>query len=80
MAALEGLGASNSAMDDVLDDLAALALDDDEEDLEFTPAAAAEASALAARMKGCPSDVDLNHDDCFLVHAGMLVKKGEEEE
>ena len=36
----------------------------------------AAASALAARMKGCPAELSLNDDDHFVLHEGNLTKVG----
>lgn len=78
MAAQADLSAASDAMDSMLEDLESLALAPEEqhEELTITTESIAEASALASRVKGAPPDLKLNEDDCFLVHAGMLTKKG----
>jgi len=67
----------NAALDGVMADLADLAPSIEEIDLVGSMDQIAAASALAARMKGCPSELHLNEDDHFVLHEGSLTKVGE---
>lgn len=66
----------NAALDGVMQDLADLAPDTEAVDLVGSMDQIAAASALAARMKGCPAELSLNDDDHFVLHEGNLTKVG----
>ncbi len=63
-------------LDGVMKDLAELAPDSEEVDLTGSLDQIAAASALGARMKGCPDELHLNDDDHFVLHEGNLTKIG----
>jgi hypothetical protein len=67
---------SSADLDGILTDLASMAPDVEEVDLFGSLDQIAAASALGARLKGCPQELRLNDDNHFVLHEGMLTKVG----